>query len=253
MASARPRGVALALLVWAGLATSAHAQDPAGASRPVQVTGAVNVNSQGISTVPALTLGRPAAIFDLAVRKGDVSFEPQFRFALDGTPWSFLLWGRYRAVQGERFRLTVGGHPAYSFRARPAVVDGRTRDVIDVRRYFAAEATPTWVLTRRTSAGAYYLYSRGVDPGAPRHTHLIAARTYVASVPVFRDYVVQAAPQVYYLRTNGQDGTYFSASASIGPRGAPWSITTIVNQPIRSEVAGGQAFLWNVGMTYAIR
>lgn len=87
----------LALLAWAGLTSAAHAQD-AGTSRPIEVVGAVNVNSKGISTVPALTLGRPAAIFDLAVRKGDFGFEPQFRFALDGRPWSFLLWAGARAT-----------------------------------------------------------------------------------------------------------------------------------------------------------
>lgn len=252
-APSRQRPV-VALLVWAWLASAAQAQPNGETPRPVEVWGAVNVNTKGISLVPALTLGRPAAIVDLGIRKSGLSFEPQLRFALDGTPWSFLLWGRYRAVTRERFRLTIGGHPAYSFRtSTTAVSDGSSREVIEVRRYAAAEATPTWTLSPRASVGAYYLYSHGIDPGAPPHTQLAAARVYLANLDVAGDFVVQATSQFYFLRTNGRNGTYVSASASFGRRTSPWAITTIVNQPVKSDVVGGQSFLWNVGLTYTLR
>jgi hypothetical protein len=81
----------------------------------------------------------------------------------------------------------------------------------------------------------------------------VAARAYWSSGDAFGDYVVQAAPQFYYLRTNGQDGTYVSANASFGKRGWPFSVSTIVNRPIQSEVVGGQRFLWNVGVNHAFR
>ena len=68
------------MLVWACLTSSAEARAGADVPRPVQVWGAVNVNSKGISLVPALTLGRPSAIVDVGVRKGNLSFEPQLRF-----------------------------------------------------------------------------------------------------------------------------------------------------------------------------
>ena len=86
------------MMAWALLASEARAQEAGSSPHPVEVSVNVNVNSKGISLVPALTLGRPSTIVDVAVRKGALSFEPQFRFALDGKPWSFLLWGRYRAV-----------------------------------------------------------------------------------------------------------------------------------------------------------
>ena len=100
--------------------------------------------------------------------------------------------------------------------------------------------------------GAYYLYSRGFD-GAPKHTHVIAARMNASNVEVFRGYVLQFAPQVYYLSTNGQAGNYVSASASFARRGSPISIGTIVNQPLHTEVSGGRDFLWNVSLNYVFR
>ncbi len=221
---------------------------------PVQVSGSVNITTKGISNVPALTLGRPAAIVDLAVRKGNVGFEPQFRFDVNGKPWSFLLWGRYRAVQGDTFRLTLGAHPSFSFRTTTVTMNDQVeRDVIQVRRYVAGDITPTWALTDRTTVGGYYLYSHGLDFGAPPHTHLAAARGAISNIRVSNRLVLQIAPQVYFLRTNGQNGTYANASASLGLRGSPVSLNTMINVPIDTDVAGGKDVLWNVSLTYAFR
>ena len=65
--------------------------------------GAITVTTKGISTFPNLTLGKPAAIFDLVAGNGRLSFEPTFRFSLEGEPWTFLFWGRYKAVQNDKF------------------------------------------------------------------------------------------------------------------------------------------------------
>jgi hypothetical protein len=146
----------------------AEAQEAGLLTGPVSVSGSVNVTTKGISNVPALTLGRPAAIVDLAVRKGRLGFEPQLRFDLEGKPWSFLLWGRYRAVEGDNFRLTLGAHPSFSFRTVRAslVADGVERDLIQVRRYVAGDAASSWRLSETVTTGGYYLYSHGLDFGA---------------------------------------------------------------------------------------
>src|SRR5512133_709482 len=57
-------------------------------------TGAVTIQSKGISTIPNLTLGKPAAVFDMKLGR-KLTFEPQFRFALDGKPWAMVFWWRY--------------------------------------------------------------------------------------------------------------------------------------------------------------
>jgi len=50
--------------------------------------GAVTVQNKGISTIPNLTLGKPAVIFDMRVGR-KLTFEPQFRFSLKEShgPW----------------------------------------------------------------------------------------------------------------------------------------------------------------------
>ena len=46
--------------------------------------GTILVTNNGMSTIPNLSLGKPATIFDLKISKGKLSFEPQLRFALEG-------------------------------------------------------------------------------------------------------------------------------------------------------------------------
>ena len=53
---------ALLALALAGVVHPASAQQPDSANRRAQVAGAVTVTSKGISLIPALTLGKPAAI-----------------------------------------------------------------------------------------------------------------------------------------------------------------------------------------------
>jgi hypothetical protein len=65
----------------------------------------VSVTTKGISTIPSFTLGKPAVIFDVAMGTRKLSFEPQFRFSLEGKPWSFLFWWRYKLLTTDKFKL----------------------------------------------------------------------------------------------------------------------------------------------------
>lgn len=225
------------------------AQEPA----RTEVSGAISVTNKGISTVPSFTLGKPAAIFDVSIARNGLSFDPQFRFGLDGKPWSLLFWGRYQLVDGGKLRVSVGAHPALSFRTIPVMTNGVSRDVITARRYVATELAPTYALTRNVSVGAYHLYSYGVERDVAKHTNFLAARGSLTNVRLPEQLSLRFDPQVYYLRTDDLDGYYVYASATLARHDFPLSISTVVNNPIRSNVVGGGDFLWNVSARYSIR
>ena len=50
-------------------------------------SGNVSVTNNGLSLIPAFSLNRPAAIFELSLGGERLSFDPEMRFALDGQPW----------------------------------------------------------------------------------------------------------------------------------------------------------------------
>ena len=210
-----------------------------------QASGAVTITNKGISLIPALTLGKPAAIFDVAITDGALSFEPQFRFGLDGKPWSFIFWGRYRPLRAGKVRLTFGAHPALSFKT----IDG----TIVTRRYFAGDVNPSFLLTPNLSVGPYYFYAHGLDPQSFQHTHFVGARANLTNLPILGQFVIHFAPQLYYLWMDRQDGVYVSSVLTLANRKLPFSVSTLVNSPMQSSIAGGQEFLWNVSLIYAMR
>ena len=93
-------------------------------------TGAATVSTKGLSTFPNLTLGKPAAILDLSMGGKKFRFEPVFRFALEGKPWSFIFWCRYELLNNEKFQFKIGAHPAYSFKTITVTQNGTTKEIL---------------------------------------------------------------------------------------------------------------------------
>lgn len=244
---------ALLLVVSSALAHPAFAQDADSTRSGTEVAGSVSITTKGISTIPSLTLGRPAAIFDVAIRRGDLSFEPQFRFGLDGKPWSFLFWWRYRLLEGEKLQVNVGAHPAISFRVMPVSTEGVPRNVIAARRSLAGELNPSYAVSSHLRVGMYYLYSYGVEEDVTKNTHFLSLRASLTSAGLSDQYIVRLAPQLYYLRMDDRDGLYLNSGLTLAKRGFPLPVSAMVNKVVQTRILAGEDFLWNVSVNYSIR
>jgi hypothetical protein len=213
--------------------------------------GAVSVTTKGISTIPNLTLGKPAAIFDLYIAKKNLSFEPQLRFALEGKPWSFLFWWRYKVIQTGKIRLNIGAHPALSFKNKTSYVDGVTTENMVVYRYLAGELSPVYFLSQNISIGSYYLYSRGIEKEITKNTNLIALRSNFSNIKLSTQLYVGFFPQAYYLKMDEHEGFYFNSSITLGKKNLPFSLSAMVNKRLRSNIPADNDFIWNVSLRYS--
>jgi hypothetical protein len=50
-----------------------------------------------------------------------------------------------------------------------------------------------------------------------------------------------------------EEGVYVSSVLTLATRRLPLSVSTLVNSPMQSSIAGGQTFLWNVSLIYNLR
>jgi hypothetical protein len=211
--------------------------------------GAVNVTNNGISFIPTFSLGKPAVIFDMVVGR-KLSFEPQFRFSLEGKPWSFLFWWRYKVLRTEKFFFNTGAHLGLAYKTIDVSVNGETKDVQTVNRYLAGELSPNYLLTKNISIGMYYLYSRGIDPDATRNTHFLTLNANFSELKLSGQYFVKFVPQVYYLRMNQYDGYYFTSSLTLAKRKSPFSISGMFNKIIQTDISASKNFVWNASLVY---
>jgi hypothetical protein len=213
--------------------------------------GNVTITNYGISFIPNFTLGKPAAIFDMSAGKGKLSFEPQFRFALTGKPWSFVFWWRYKLLSTDKFLINIGGHPSVTFKTKTIIVDGVTSEATVANQYLAGELAPNYLLSKNASIGVYYFYGYGLDKDVIRNTHMFSLRSSFSNIKISKQLYMRFNPQVYYLRMADKDGVYFSSSLTIAKRNFPLSVSALINKTIQTEISAGKSFLWNVSLAYS--
>lgn len=227
----------------------AYSQKNDSIKAPLHVGGGVTVTNNGISFIPTFTLGKPAAIFDLSIGR-KLSFEPQFRFALEGKPWSFVFWGRYKLVKTDKVAITLGAHPAILFKTITETTDGVTKEYIRAQRNLAAEFSPNYFLTKNISVGMYYLYGYSLESYAVRNVHYLTLNANFYRIGLPSDFYLKFTPQVYYLKMDKQDGFYCSSILTIARKNFPLSVSGLINQAIHTEIVSKE-LVWNVSLIYS--
>ncbi len=212
--------------------------------------GSASVTHNGISLVPSFSLGDPALLFDIKFTKGKLSFEPDMRYALEGKPWSFIFWLRYKAIEKERFSLRLGVHPALNFRTVNVVRDGQPEELLESRRYIAAEVAPTYKISDKVGLGVYYLYGRGFDEGV-KNTHFMVLNSSFNNLYISEKLYFNVSPQAYYLLTDDLKGFYIVGFVSLIKKDFPLSVSTILNKAIDTEIVPEDDFTWNISLVYS--
>ena len=147
--------------------------------------------------------------------------------------------------------MNIGGHPALSFKTITETISGVTTETITARRYLAGELVPNYFLTKDISIGMYYLYSRGIDNGTTKNTNFFTLNTNFSNIRLTKQFYLKFTPQVYYLKMDQQDGFYFTSALTLANRKIPFSISSVINKIIQTDITASKNFVWNVSLIYA--
>jgi hypothetical protein len=248
--------VSTVLLVFAFFISSraAFSQEGDNSKAIDHVGGAVTITNNGISLLPTFSLGKPAIMFDINLGNKKLTFEPQFRFALEGKPWSFLFWWRYKLVSTDKFQVRVGAHPAIAFRtASTMAMAGGVNETVVAQRYLASEFSPNYFITKNISVGIYYLYSQGFAESTTKHTHFLTVNSNFSNIKLLEQFYVKFNPQVFYLKMDAIDGFYATSTITLAKQNFPLSLQSILNKTIKSNIPAKGDFVWNVSVIYSFR
>jgi hypothetical protein len=209
----------------------------------------VTITNKGISTIPNLTLGKPAAIFSMSVGR-KLSFEPEYRIALEGKPWMFIFWWRYEFLNTDRFLIKAGVNPTVVFKTHTDTINGISHEIMASQRTLTADITTSYFITKNIRIGPYYMYIFGVEKTAIKNTHYIALRCSFSNIKITDQYYLRFNPQIYYLKMAENDGFYANATLTLARRNFPLTFSTLVNRTIQTDIPVGEDFLWNISLTY---
>jgi hypothetical protein len=212
-------------------------------------TGVVTFQTKGISTIPNLTLGKPAAVFDMKMGR-KLTFEPQFRFALDGKPWAMVFWWRYYYSMGNKFRTIFSTNYSLSYKTVTNASYDPPQQNIRTTRYLVGAIEPIYQLNKYFDLGLYLFYNYGLEKFITRNTYMFSFRPSISNIPVTKNIIARINPEIYYLKLDKNDGIYFNARFLVTKKNCPISLSALINKPLNSNIPAAYDLLWNVGVSY---
>lgn len=212
-------------------------------------SGTITATTNGISIIPFFSLGRPAVLFDLSLGGDRLSFDPMIRFGMNGKPWSFVFWWRYKIINKPKFSLRAGAHPAFLFQERELLVDGVPKKVLVTNRFLTWELAPTYKISPRSSLGLYFLNGNGLNPYPPDQTYFLGMTWTLSDLPLGESIRFKMSPQFYYLKVDENDGIYGTSTFTLTKNNFPIGLQSTLNQKIKSNI-NGDDFVWNLSLIY---
>ncbi len=246
--SPKPAWAALFLLLSCWQLAAQEADSTRGT---IHFSGSVSVTNNGFSFIPTFSLGEPATIVDISVGNR-LRFEPQFRYGLNGVPWSFIFIWRYDLIRSNRFTFRVGTHlPALNFATAEVIKDGKLEEVIQARRFFPVlELRPQWTVRENISLAVFYLYGRAAKELTIRNSHFLALQSDFSHIGLPGRFYLGLSPQLYYLKQDAEDGLYVAGGVELGRDGFPLTLSSLFNKSITTDIADTN-FDWNISLIWS--
>ena len=220
-------------------------------TKELHVSGNIGVTNNGISIIPTFSLKQSAFNLNYSLsRGGRFSIDPDIRLTFDGKKGSGIVWFRYKLKTEGKFKLNICIHPAYNFAIRTITEEEKPLKITQARRYVATEFAPTYKVNDHLNFGIYYLKGTGMQKDGPQNIHFINFITGISKIPLFSGYSFNITPQLYYLKSDKQDGYYFNSNVVLAKQKSPFVLMYMINKEIRSNVAGSVNFDWNVSFLY---
>jgi hypothetical protein len=229
--------------------TIAQEKDSTRVKEPFNFGATVTLTTKGISSIPNLTLGKPAAIVYLSMGRA-IKFEPELRWGLNGKPWMFIFWFRYDLVNRDHFFVKLRVNPTVLFNTITVTTNNVTSDIMKASRTLTLDLAPNLLLTKKFSIGPYWMYSYGVEKNAIKNTNLIGLRANLTNVKLSDQYAFRFTSMAYFLKMDADHGYYFNSTLALSKKNCPFSASVLINKVIQTEVPVGEDFLWNVSLIY---
>jgi len=141
----------------------------------------------------SLTLGRPAAVFDMKMGR-KLTFEPQFRFSIDGKPWAMVFWWRYYGSIGNKLRITLHTNYSLSYKNITSYTSsGASQEIIRTTRYLVGAIAPNYQANKYIGVGMYLFYNWDIEKFIIRNTWIASFRPTISNIPITKSIVARVA------------------------------------------------------------
>lgn len=216
--------------------------------RKLQASATVSLNSNGIASIPAFSLGKPAIMASLSLVKNRFSYDPLLAYGLDLRPWFIDNWLHYKLIVRPAFELRTGFNlSAYFSEYTPS-----EEYIWHSERYFSFEMAGMYKFSSVSAVSLLYWNDRGQEPESIQG-HFLDFVWDRTEMNIGKKVQLSLNVQLYYINYNGNnDGIFLSPKISFSVRNIPFSLFWQANQAIVSNITPFPEFKWNLGVSYTL-
>jgi len=214
--------------------------------RKLESAVSVSLNSNGIASIPAFSLDKPAVMASVNLTKGRFSYDPVLAYSLEMKPWYIDNWLHYKIVRRPAFELRAGVN--FSTFCSGFVINDE--EILKAERYFAFSMTGTYRFSPVSSLSLDYWSDNGQEKGS-LSGHFIALAFDQSEIALGGKAFSSVNLMLFYINYNGDnDGLFGSPRLAFSITNIPLSIFFQATQSIQSNISPKPGFRWNVGITY---
>ncbi len=208
----------------------------------------ISINSNGIASIPAFSLDKPAIMAGITLQKGRFSYDPLLAYGTNLKPWFIDNWLHYILIKKPSFELTTGFNISCFF----SDIELSDDIILKGERYYALALTGKYKISAKNSLTFSYWNDRGQEKGTIKG-HFLSLTGERSEISIGETLSLSAAVQLFYINYEGNnDGLFVSPFVSSSLRNLPFSLFFQATQVIDSNISPSPGFRWNIGLSYTL-
>ena len=229
--------------------TAAYSVEPGDSlNTKLKATATFSLNSNGVASIPAFSLGKPAVIASVTLAKNRFSYDPQLAYALNFKGWFIDSWLHYRLIDKPHFEF----RPGFNFSTFFSDYKNQDETIRQAQRYFTIEFTGIYKFSSNNSLTVGYWNDRGQDKGTliGHFFNLVGERS---DIRIGKGVLLTVDLQLFYIDYEGDnDGLFLSPKVTASIRNKPFTIFFQPIQALESNISPFPGFRWNLGVAYIL-
>ncbi|NNE78254.1 MAG: hypothetical protein HKN31_14420, partial [Pricia sp.] len=207
--------------------------------------------TEGIATIPAFSLGKPAIMGSLSFYKKRFGFDQYLAYSIDGKPWFIESYLNYKVLDGEKFDFAASTMWGASYSYQEVFSDGGQQVETDYQRYVFLIFSTIYELTEKTSVGVSSYHGYGFPEGSIRWATFVSVKGSLSKWAMGRSLYARFYPEVLYINLDwGTDAFFAAGKFGVGIHKVPLFLSTQGSQYLTGNLTPNPGFRWNIGVSY---
>lgn len=214
-------------------------------------SGTININTNGISPVPAFSLDKPSIIGIFSLKRKRLSFTPEIAFSLKGKPWFISPRFTYGVVDSEKFNFNISAAYSFSYSYPEELINNILQTNTTVENYILLQSASTYILSKKTSISLITFHGFGQESASIKRGNFFVLGGNIVQLKISKNLYYSLFPQLVYVNMDGDtDGLFASGIFGIGHKKLPFFLSTQLTQALATNISPNPGFKWNVGLSY---